>query len=109
MKSKTRDYVRKFNIGTNKMHYWICGCSETNRLYCVPCLFFGRKSNNIACVKNGINYLINLASKTKKRHEKSLAHINYKLNLKLLGKQNLRRNILVRISWIIIIQWQNYL
>lgn len=89
-KSKIRDYLKKFNNNIYKIHNWICGCSETNRLYCFPCLLFGRKSNDVAYVKNGINDLIYLASKIK-THKKSMAHINCQINLKLLGKQDIRQ------------------
>jgi hypothetical protein len=82
-KCKTRDYVREFRNDIYKTHDWICGCSETNRLYCFPCLLFGQKSNDAAWVKNGINDLIHLTSKIK-THEKSMTHINSQLNFKLL-------------------------
>lgn len=59
-------------------------------MYCFPCLLFGRISNDVAWIKNKINDLINLAFKIK-THEKSMAHINCQLNLKLLGKQDIRR------------------
>ncbi|KAE9529173.1 hypothetical protein AGLY_011969 [Aphis glycines] len=91
-KCKTRDYVRQFKNDIYKTHDWICGCSETNRLYCFPCLLFGQKSNDAAWVKNGINDLINLTSKIK-THEKSMTHINSQLNLKLLGKQDIRQQL----------------
>jgi len=66
-KCKTREYVRKFKNDNiiYKTHDWICGCSETNRLYCFPCLLFGQKSSDVTWVKNGINDLINLTSKIK--------------------------------------------
>jgi hypothetical protein len=61
-------------------------------LYCFPCLLFGQKSNDAAWVKNGINDLIHLNSKIK-THEKSMTHINSQLNLKLLGKQDIRQQL----------------
>ncbi|XP_060845267.1 zinc finger MYM-type protein 1-like [Rhopalosiphum padi] len=91
-KCKTRDYVRQFKNDIYKTNDWICGCSETNRLYCFPCLLFGQKSNDAAWVKNGINDLIHLTSKIK-THEKSMTHINSQLNLKLLGKQDIRQQL----------------
>lgn len=45
-KSKIRDYVREFINDIYKMHDQISGCSETYRLHCIRCLFFGRKSND---------------------------------------------------------------
>lgn len=78
-KSKTRDYVRKFIITIIYIyitHDWISACSETNRLYCFPCLFYGWISNNVTLIKNGINDLINLTSKTK-MHEKLMKHVDF--------------------------------
>lgn len=91
-KCKTRDYVRLFKNDIYKTNDWICGCSETNRLYCFPCLLFGQKSYDATWVKNGINDLIHLTSKIK-THEKSMTYINSQLNLKLLGKQDIKQQL----------------
>lgn len=61
-------------------------------MYCFPCLLFGKKSNDVAWVKNGINDLVHLPCKTK-THEKSMTHINCQLNWKLLGKQDIKQQL----------------
>ena len=37
--------TRKFNVSTYENYDWVCGCEETNRLYCFPCLLFAAEKD----------------------------------------------------------------
>ena len=40
-KSKGKIFKRQFNSSVYN-HDWICGCEETNKLFCFPCLLFSK-------------------------------------------------------------------
>ena len=39
--SHGREYTRRFKSSTYNDYDWLCGCEETNRLYCFPCILYG--------------------------------------------------------------------
>lgn len=41
-KCKTREFKRSFKNDIYAKHNWLCGCSVANRLFCFPCILFGR-------------------------------------------------------------------
>ena len=86
--SRGKVYERKFNpeMYNNIENHWLCGCEETNRLYCFPCLLFS--TANSPWVTEGVNDLSHLTMKMNK-HKVSQDHLNSVINLKLLGKVNI--------------------
>jgi len=82
---------RYFHMEMYDKNDWICGCDVTNKLFCFPCIIFNR-SSEISWSKLGINDLSHLSTKIKS-HEKTQTHINSQLNLKLLGKQDIRQQL----------------
>lgn len=91
-KTKNRDFKRVFNPNIYENTPWICGCEETNRLYCFPCLLFAKQTCEPSWVKFGVADLVHLQSKIKK-HEVSQAHINSVIELNLLGKVDIRQTL----------------
>lgn len=65
-KSNTRDFKRVFNREIYEKHDWICGSSSSNRLFCFPCLLFGRGIAADNWTKDGVADLAHLAQKNKK-------------------------------------------
>src|SRR3978361_1003753 len=41
-KCKTRESKRALKNYIYAEHNWLCGCSVANRLFCFPCILFGR-------------------------------------------------------------------
>ncbi|XP_025420901.1 zinc finger MYM-type protein 1-like [Sipha flava] len=91
-KTKSREFKRSFNKDIYSKHDWLCGCSKTNRLFCFPCILFCRTSGDKNWSQNGINDLAHLNNKMS-THIKSTLHLNAHLNLKLLGKQDIRQQL----------------
>lgn len=91
-KTKVREFKRNFNKEVYLKHDWLCGCDKTNRFFCFPCLLFCRTSGDKSWSQNGINDLAHLNDKINS-HVKSSIHINAHLNLKLLGKQDIRQQL----------------
>lgn len=65
IKSKSRNFVRKFNPDIYNKNDWICGCSERNALFCFPCLLFGGGREE-AWVKKGVTDINHLHDRIKK-------------------------------------------
>lgn len=75
------EYVRQFNCNIYDKCLWVCGCEESNSLFCYPCLLFG---GDVLWTKSGVNDLRCFQQKIKK-HEQSSKHMNNMINLTLLG------------------------
>lgn len=90
--SKARTFKRAFNVDIYSKKTWICGCEDTNKLFCFPCLLFAGEKGDPAWVKNGVSDLAHLTQKIKK-HESSQAHINSELDFNLLGKVDVRQQL----------------
>ena len=86
--SRGNVYERSFNndIYNKPECEWICGCEETNSLFCFPCLLFSKEDT--PWVKNGYKDLNHLTEKIK-THKKSKNHINCAVILTLLNKVNI--------------------
>ncbi|XP_026818984.1 uncharacterized protein LOC113557616 [Rhopalosiphum maidis] len=91
-KTKSREFKRSFNKDIYSKHDWLCSYSKTNRLFCFPCILFCRTSGDKNWSQNGINDLAHLNDKIS-THIKSSLHLNAHLNLKLLGKQDIRQQL----------------
>ena len=89
-KNKEREIKRMFNLGIYNKNEWICGCENTNKLFCFPCLLF--KSEETAWIKTGVDDLGHLSQKIKK-HERSKSHMTAQLEFNLLGKHNIRQQL----------------
>ena len=83
--SKGKQYNRKFKPDIYEKHNWLTGCSETNKLYCFPCLLFGGES---AWTKVGVKDLQHL-HRSVKLHESSAKHLNNVVDLSYLGRTNI--------------------
>ena len=62
-KSKNRDFKREFKCDIYDKNAWICGCEVTNRLYCFPCLWFGKQGGESSWVNYGVCDLAHLTQK----------------------------------------------
>lgn len=91
-KGQKRDFKRVFKRELYEKHEWLCGCNIKNSLFCFPCLLFAPHTAEDAWVKSGVVDLAHLSQKIKK-HETSQVHINSQLDLKLLGKTNIRQQL----------------
>ena len=86
--SRGKSYERKFNKSIYERDDcgWICGCEETNSLFCFPCLLFSKVET--PWIKEGQRDLNHLSEKIKD-HKKSKDHLNCVIDLKMLGKENI--------------------
>lgn len=83
--SRGNAYSRQFNPSVYEDYNWLCGCNETNALYCFPCLLFG---GDPSWTKSGIKDLNHMKQKICK-HNTSIKHMNNMINLSMLGKGNI--------------------
>ena len=65
---------------------WLCGCANSQQLYCHPCLFFS--TSQTVWTSAGYCDLNNLPTALTK-HEKSSAHIQCQIMLKIFGKSRI--------------------
>ena len=86
-KSRKTTYTRNFNrsVYDNDDNDWICGCKETNALYCFPCLLYSNEKKG-PWVTTGMKDLAHLSAKIKK-HMESKEHIGLATSYKLLGSK----------------------
>ncbi|XP_069683566.1 zinc finger MYM-type protein 1-like [Periplaneta americana] len=89
IKSKNRQYIRKFNASIYDKHIWICGCEKSNSLFCFPCLLFG---GEYIWTKTGVTDINHLTDRIRK-HETSKSHIKNDLSLSLFGKLDIARQL----------------
>lgn len=90
--SKSRTFKREFKEELYEKIPWLCGCEQTNKIFCFPCLLFSREKGDPAWVKNGVCDLAHLKQKIKK-HESSHGHISATLDFNLLGKVDVRQQL----------------
>lgn len=90
--SKSRTFKREFKEELYEKIPWLCGCEQTNKIFCFPCLLFSREKDDPAWVKNGVCDLAHLTQKIKK-HESSHGHISATLDFNLLGKVDVRQQL----------------
>jgi hypothetical protein len=57
---------REFKSDIYEKTNWICGCVDTNRLFCFPCLLFAQGNAEYSWTKTGVNDLGHFAQKIKK-------------------------------------------
>lgn len=80
-KNRSQNFIRKFHNSMYDQLDWLCGFSETDKLYCWPCLLFakGLPTNFTDLSAGGVSDLNNF-SNTSKRHSQSQQHINSTLD-----------------------------
>lgn len=83
---------RRFTSHWYSKHDWITGCSETNKVYCFPCLLFGGEKRQKTWTTIGVSDWKHLSEKVKK-HEKCVVHVENCLKLALLGKTNIEQHL----------------
>lgn len=82
-------YTRKFNAKYYDTYKWLCGCEETNAVYCFPCLIFSATS---IWATDGFKNLCKIAESCSK-HAISKDHINYSSDYANLGKDFIVRSV----------------
>lgn len=87
--SGQRSRCRKFNKNVYDKNSWICGCEETNKLFCFVCVLFG---GDETWSKKGTDDLVHIWDKMK-THEKSKVHMNNVFSFSILGKINIRTQL----------------
>ena len=78
---------RSFNNDWYQKKKWLCGCSETLKLFCFPCLLFKGNSSSV-WVTTGFCDIKNL-NRSFERHESSETHIHSDIALKTFGKSRI--------------------
>ena len=78
--------MRKFSKKYYSNYKWLCGCAETNALYCFPCLLLGGEA---AWTKFGYKNISKISSRCKK-HQTSSSHIDNMVSFNLLGQNSMR-------------------
>ena len=59
--------TRYFNAKFYKNFEWLCGCVHENKMYCWPCLIFGKEKN--IWNTNGYSDLNNFSNASKKHYQ----------------------------------------
>ncbi|KAL1491330.1 hypothetical protein ABEB36_011941 [Hypothenemus hampei] len=77
---------RKFNRTLYAKNSWICGCEETNKMYCFPCVLYG---GDEYWSEKGVDDLIHVWEKIKS-HERTSRHMNNMFSLNILGKVDIK-------------------
>ncbi|CAH1103534.1 unnamed protein product [Psylliodes chrysocephalus] len=80
---------RKFNKTIYDKNNWLCGCEETNKLFCFVCVLFG---GDETWSKKGTDDLVHIWDKMKS-HEKSKVHMNNVFSFSMLGKLNIKTQL----------------
>lgn len=80
---KGKEQTITSNVKTYERNSWICGCTDSNLLFCFPCTLFN--AGDEAWTKRGVGDLVHLTQKIKK-HEESMSHKNAFINLSVIGK-----------------------
>ncbi len=83
---------RQFSNNWYSKYSWLTGCSETNRVYCFPCLLFGESHREKAWTQSGVNDWKHLSEKAKK-HVKCGCHVENSLKLAFFGKTNIAEQL----------------
>ena len=84
-KSRGKIFTRNFNSNVYN-NDWICGCEETNALFCFPCLLFSKLKG--PWTTTGVTDLNHLSEKIHK-HTRSNDHLNRVIDLNVLGKTDI--------------------
>ncbi|XP_076330811.1 zinc finger MYM-type protein 1-like [Tachypleus tridentatus] len=85
-KDKKNEYVRHFSESHYDAIEWLTGCKIRFKLFCWPCLLFSTEKR----VGNQQGYTdLNHLPAALQKHEKSRAHVQSSLSLKMFGKQRI--------------------
>lgn len=88
--TKSKKYTRVFKTEQYTKTPWLCGCKETNKLFCFPCLVFGGGGGESAWTDTGIDDLAHLSIKVKK-HSQSRPHMLNEVQLASIGRLDIRK------------------
>ena len=91
--SHGREYIRRFKSSTYNDYDWLCGCEETNRLYCFPCILYGGSKE---WTDTGVSNISNLTGKKGgklEKHENSTDHKSNVVDLAMLGTTNIMASL----------------
>lgn len=83
------EFTRRFDRIVYERKPWVCGCEETECLFCFVCLLFGGNDN---WTKSGVNDLKNLNLKINK-HENTKRHKYNFITFQLLGKTDIATSL----------------
>ena len=83
---------RKFSQSCYTKYEWLTGCSQTQKVYCFPCLLFGESQREKAWTGKGINDLKHFSEKVKK-HTACACHVENCLKLAFLGRNNIAEHL----------------
>ena len=91
--TKTKTFTRVFKSEQYFKTPWLCGCEDSNKLFCFPCLVFGAGAGGggeSAWTDSGVNDLAHLSIKVKK-HSQSRLHMICEVQLASIGRQDIRK------------------
>ncbi|KAK5885972.1 hypothetical protein CesoFtcFv8_017055 [Champsocephalus esox] len=87
-KDRRKHFHRCFSRSWFSKKAWLTGCSDTNTLFCFPCLLFRTSRSDLAWTQKGVNDLKHLSEKAKK-HEQSKVHMENAMQLAMFGRVNI--------------------
>ena len=91
--SHGRQFTRKFKSSTYKEYDWLCGCDETNRLFCFVCILYGGSKE---WTETGVFNIVNLTGKKSgklEKHANSTDHKSNVVDLAMLGTTNIMASL----------------
>ncbi|GBP98558.1 hypothetical protein EVAR_103899_1 [Eumeta japonica] len=94
-RSKTKTFTRAFKSEQYIKTPWLCGCEDSNKLFCFPCLVFGACAGaggdgESVWTDTGVDDLAHLSIKVKK-HSQSRFHMLCEVQLSSIGRHDIRK------------------
>ncbi|KAJ8912042.1 hypothetical protein NQ315_000535 [Exocentrus adspersus] len=80
---------RKFNKTIYNKNTWLCGCEDTQKLFCFVCVLFG---GDDTWSQKGTDDLVHIWNKMK-NHETSKVYMNNVFSLSILGRSNIKTQL----------------
>eukprot|EP00795_Rhopilema_esculentum_P017770 gene17770-9443_t len=92
LRSQSSASSRKFSTSWYTRYEWLTGCSQTQKVYCFPCLLFGESQREKAWTKKGVNDWKHFSEKVKK-HVMCGRHVDNCLKLAFFGRNNIAEQL----------------
>eukprot|EP00795_Rhopilema_esculentum_P005495 gene5495-673_t len=92
LRSQSSASSRKFSTSWYTRYEWLTGCSQTQKVYCFPCLLFGKSQREKAWTKKGVNDWKHFSEKVKK-HVMCGRHVDNCLKLAFFGRNNIAEQL----------------
>ncbi|GBP65310.1 hypothetical protein EVAR_48016_1 [Eumeta japonica] len=92
-RTKTKTFTRAFESKQYIKTPWLCGCEDSNKLFCFPCLVFGASTGaggggESIWTDTGVDDLAHLSIKVKKNSQ-SRFYILWEVQLASIGRHDI--------------------